>query len=257
MTLSALILCLAASDAFQRLTPLRPAVAFHGKTRGNGEEEPLDIDAALDEALKDDIVDALAEDINAALGKDEAKTPEEMKVGELTGELDLRGVDYSDCVEADELRAKLKDARLSGRAPKDVLDNFNKATAEAMFDKEKNPMNLSKEELEASKGADGAIPGADERPRGHGHGPEAQVPGDHGRRHGRLRARDAAKAHGGPRIEGDAHDADQAFAKCGHGSARGVTVAGIINNNCDLTAARAPRAAHTRLGHGTARRTRA
>ena len=159
MTLSALILCLAASDAFQRLTPLRPAVAFHGKTRGNGEEEPLDIDAALDEALKDDIVDALAEDINAALGKDEAKTPEEMKVGELTGELDLRGVDYSDCVEADELRAKLKDARLSGRAPKDVLDNFNKATAEAMFDKEKNPMNLSKEELEAIKGADGAIPG--------------------------------------------------------------------------------------------------
>lgn len=159
MTLSALILCLAASDAFQRLTPLRPAVAFHGKTRGNGEEEPLDIDAALDEALEDDIVDALAEDINAALGKDEAKTPEEMKVGELTGELDLRGVDYSDCVEADELRAKLKDASLSGRAPKDVLDNFNKATAEAMFDKEKNPMNLSKEELEAIKGADGAIPG--------------------------------------------------------------------------------------------------
>lgn len=159
MQLSVLILCLAASDAFQHLKPLRPAVAFHGKTRGNGAEEPLDIDAALDEALKDDIVDALAEDINAALGKDEAKTPEEMKVGELTGELDLRGVDYSDCVEADELRAKLKDARLSGRAPKDVLDNFNKATAEAMFDKEKNPMNLSKEELEAIKGADGAIPG--------------------------------------------------------------------------------------------------
>ena len=57
------------------------------------------------------------------------------------------------------MRAKLKDARLSGRAGKDVLDNFNKATAEAMFDKEKNPMNLSKEELEAIKGEDGAIPG--------------------------------------------------------------------------------------------------
>merc|ERR1711871_1059247 len=94
-----------------------------------------------------------------ALGKDDAKTPEEMKVGELTAELDLRGIDYSDCIEADELRAKLKDARLSGRAGKDVLDNFNKATAEAMFDKEKNPMNLSKEELEAIKGEDGAIPG--------------------------------------------------------------------------------------------------
>ena len=36
---------------------------------------------------------------------------------------------------------------------------IDKATAEAMFDKEKNPMNLSKEELEAIKGEDGAIPG--------------------------------------------------------------------------------------------------
>jgi len=177
MKLTALALSLAACDAFQHLRPVaRAPVALHGKTRmrdtvtlrktrGDGTEQPeddgpLDIDAAIDEALKSpSIVDAISEDINAALGKDDAKTPEEMKVGELTAELDLRGIDYSDCIEADELRAKLKDARLSGRAGKDVLDNFNKATAEAMFDKEKNPMNLSKEELEAIKGEDGAIPG--------------------------------------------------------------------------------------------------
>ena len=174
MKLTALAHCLAACHAFQHLRPVarspaalhsktrvRDTVALRGKTRGDGsEEEPLDIDAAIDEALKSpSIVDAISEDINAALGKDDAKTPEEMKVGELTAELDLRGIDYSDCIEADELRAKLKDARLSGRAGKDVLDNFNKATAEAMFDKEKNPMNLSKEELEAIKGDDGAIPG--------------------------------------------------------------------------------------------------
>ena len=175
----ALALCLVtASTAFQHLRPasratltlhgktrVRDTVALRGKTRGDGTEQPeddgpLDIDAAIDEALKSpSIVDAISEDINAALGKDDAKTPEDMKIGELTAELDLRGIDYSDCIEADELRAKLKDARLSGRAGKDVLDNFNKATAEAMFDKEKNPMNLSKEELEAIKGEDGAIPG--------------------------------------------------------------------------------------------------
>ena len=177
MKLTALALSLAACDAFQHLRPVaRAPVALHGKTRmrdtvtlrktrGDGTEQPeddgpLDIDAAIDEALKSpSIVDAISEDINAVLGKDDAKTPEEMKVGELTAELDLRGIDYSDCIEADELRAKLKDARLSGRAGKDVLENFNKATAEAMFDKEKNPMNLSKEELEAIKGEDGAIPG--------------------------------------------------------------------------------------------------
>ena len=161
-----LALCIVtASHAFQHLRPAVKPIVLHGKTRGDGSEQPeddgpLDIDAAIDEALKSpSIVDAISEDINAALGKDDAKTPEEMKVGELTAELDLRGIDYSDCIEADELRAKLKDARLSGRAGKDVLDNFNKATAEAMFDKEKNPMNLSKEELEAIKGEDGAIPG--------------------------------------------------------------------------------------------------
>ena len=178
MKLTALALSLAACDAFQHLRPVarapvalhgktrvRDTVALRGKTRGDGSEQPeddgpLDIDAAIDEALKSpSIVDAISEDINAALGKDDAKTPEEMKIGELTAELDLRGIDYSDCIEADELRAKLKDARLSGRAGKDVLENFNKATAEAMFDKEKNPMNLSKEELEAIKGEDGAIPG--------------------------------------------------------------------------------------------------
>ena len=163
MKLAALALCLVvACDAFQHLRPAVKPIVLHGKTRGDGTEDegPLDIDAAIDEALKSpSIVDAISEDINAALGKDDAKTPEEMKIGELTAELDLRGIDYSDCIEADELRAKLKDARLSGRAGKDVLDNFNKATAEAMFDKEKNPMNLSKEELEAIKGEDGAIPG--------------------------------------------------------------------------------------------------
>ena len=120
MKLTATLLCLVtACDAFQHLRPAVKPIVLHGKTRGDGSEPaaeddgPLDIDAAIDEALKSpSIVDAISEDINAALGKDDAKTPEEMKIGELTAELDLRGrIDYSDCIEADELRAKLKDAR--------------------------------------------------------------------------------------------------------------------------------------------------
>ena len=63
---------------------MRAPLALRGKTRGDGsepaeDEGPLDIDAAIDEALKSpSIVDAISEDINAALGKDDAKTPEEI-----------------------------------------------------------------------------------------------------------------------------------------------------------------------------------
>ena len=74
MKLAALALCLVdACDAFQHLRPAVKHVALHGKTRGDGSEQPaeddgpLDIDAAIDEALKSpSIVDAISEDINAA-----------------------------------------------------------------------------------------------------------------------------------------------------------------------------------------------
>mmetsp|Transcript_33278 Transcript_33278/g.102228 ORF Transcript_33278/g.102228 Transcript_33278/m.102228 type:complete len:223 (-) Transcript_33278:11-679(-) len=148
----ALLLVVALAHA---LRPLRPPFAARarrttrfGKTRGDGSgdasgENPLDVEV-----------------IDDALGTDGwSKETEDMRVGELTAELDLRGVDYSDCVEADELRARLKDARLSGTASKDVIDQFNKATAEAMFDPSKNPTKLTEDEIEQIKGADGAIPG--------------------------------------------------------------------------------------------------
>ena len=69
-----------------------------GKTRGDGSEQPadddgpLDIDAAIDECLK-----AAASSTRSARTstrhweKTTRRRPEEMKVGELTAELDLRG----------------------------------------------------------------------------------------------------------------------------------------------------------------------
>ena len=83
-----------------------------------------------------------------------------MRVGELTAELDLRGVDYSDCVEADELRARLQDARSRGVAAPDLLDAFNRQRAERMADPDApNPMNLSEDEIASIKNADGTLPG--------------------------------------------------------------------------------------------------
>ena len=79
----ALALCLVtASDAFQHLRPAVKPIVLHGKTRGDGSEQPaeddgpLDIDAAIDEALKSpSIVDAISEDINAALQKTTRRRP--------------------------------------------------------------------------------------------------------------------------------------------------------------------------------------
>ena len=81
MKLAALVLCLTASNAFQHLRPAVTHVALRGKTRGDGTEQPeddgpLDIDAAIDEALKSpSIVDAISEDINAHWEKTTRRRP--------------------------------------------------------------------------------------------------------------------------------------------------------------------------------------
>ena len=115
-------------------------VRCRGKTRGDGPSEAA--------AGEDDVYG-------------EGKEAEAMKVGELTAELDLRGVDYSDCVEADELRVKLREARLSGRASPDVLDEFNRKRAEAMVDPAQavDASAMSEEDLAGLRGSDGGIPG--------------------------------------------------------------------------------------------------
>jgi len=150
MGLRALWLVVGAAAAFQAPpVAFRAAVALRGKTRGDGGAGPPEEPAAaasVDEAVED-----------AAGGRKEAA---DMRVGELTAELDLRGVDYSDCVEADELRARLRDARSRGVAAPDLVDRFNRQRAERMADPDApNPMNLSEEEIASIKNADGTLPG--------------------------------------------------------------------------------------------------
>ena len=73
-------------------------------------------------------------------------------------------------------------------------------------------MNLSKEELEAIKGEDGAIPGGLEPdevfklmndPEVMAMVQKPKFQGDHGRRHAGRRAHDAAEAHGPTRSRGE------------------------------------------------------
>jgi len=48
-----------------------------------------------------------------------------MTLDELKSELDLRGIDYSDCFSKAELAEKLENARMEGRADPKILDTFN------------------------------------------------------------------------------------------------------------------------------------
>ena len=48
-----------------------------------------------------------------------------MALDELKAELDVRGVDYSECVSKKELVQKLAESRVTGRADPRILDQFN------------------------------------------------------------------------------------------------------------------------------------
>ena len=147
--------CAWCAAAFLAPAPQRPAlVRRFGKTRGDGASAA---DAGASDAS--DASDASPPDAAASDVFGDGKETSDMRVGELTAELDLRGVDYSDCVEADELRRRLKDARLAGRAAPEVLDRFNRGRAEAMMDPTKAVDPSTLDDLESLAGGDGSIPG--------------------------------------------------------------------------------------------------
>ena len=49
-----------------------------------------------------------------------------MRVAEMKSELNLRGIDYSDCFDRESLSKKLRKARVSGKADPTIIDQFNK-----------------------------------------------------------------------------------------------------------------------------------
>lgn len=57
---------------------------------------------------------------------EEEVEPGKMRVSEITAELRLRGVEFSDCFDKESLVARLTEARASGKANPDIIDSFNK-----------------------------------------------------------------------------------------------------------------------------------
>lgn len=78
-----------------------------------------------------------------------------MSVDELKSELELRGVDYDDCISKNELVDRLIQSRADGRASKDILQQFNSlendATSSASFDND--------EIMSQVTSRDGSLPG--------------------------------------------------------------------------------------------------
>ena len=56
-----------------------------------------------------------------------------MSIDELKAELDLRGVDFTDCFSKSELVTRLIETRASGKANPDILDKFNSALKVASY----------------------------------------------------------------------------------------------------------------------------
>jgi hypothetical protein len=78
-----------------------------------------------------------------------------MSVDEIKSELDMRGVDYSECVSKQELVKKLIETRVLGKAnPDRVFEKFNEVK-----DLEVNPEVFDSEMLKDSVASDGSLPG--------------------------------------------------------------------------------------------------
>jgi hypothetical protein len=88
---------------------------------------------------------------------EEVVEPGKMRVSEIKSELELRGVDYSDCFDKESLATKLEEARSTGKATPDLIDKFNKAKLEETFREEK--LAINDEDLQSMTANDGTLPG--------------------------------------------------------------------------------------------------
>lgn len=79
----------------------------------------------------------------------------QMSIDEIKSELDLRGVDYQDCLSRQELINKLIESRAKGKANPDILKKFNE---EARFDQKAMPP-IDDDLINQAKSTDGALPG--------------------------------------------------------------------------------------------------
>ena len=76
-----------------------------------------------------------------------------MTIDELKSELDIRGIDYSDCVSKGELLFRLQSARTLGKAKPEIVDQFNE------FEQELDVNVFDTEEVKQVTAKDGSLPG--------------------------------------------------------------------------------------------------
>lgn len=89
--------------------------------------------------------------------KDWTQLPENiMSIDEIKSELELRSVDYRDCISRRELVEKLVEARATGKADPKIIDKFNEQiqTAEVV-----DVSNIDEERFQQAKAQDGGLPG--------------------------------------------------------------------------------------------------
>eukprot|EP00590_Aulacoseira_subarctica_P002173 CAMPEP_0172416816 /NCGR_PEP_ID=MMETSP1064-20121228/3313_1 /TAXON_ID=202472 /ORGANISM="Aulacoseira subarctica , Strain CCAP 1002/5" /LENGTH=151 /DNA_ID=CAMNT_0013154729 /DNA_START=229 /DNA_END=684 /DNA_ORIENTATION=- len=85
-----------------------------------------------------------------------------MKISEIKAELELRGVSINDCFDKESLVARLQEARISGKADPELLDQFNKKKLEAIFKEGGGDINdemFSDDRINAVLSSDGNLPG--------------------------------------------------------------------------------------------------
>jgi len=94
----------------------------------------------------------------SALDEDEEEVePGKMRVSEIKSELEMRGVKFNDCFDKESLVERLQEARATGRADPEILNEFNKKRLEQTYSGEK--LEIKDEDLERIKANDGTLPG--------------------------------------------------------------------------------------------------
>lgn len=89
---------------------------------------------------------------------DEAIAPNLMRVSEIKGELEWRGIDYSTCIDKESLVITLEQARASGRANPNILNQFNKQKLEETFSPDKK-VKIDDNDIDQVLANDGSLPG--------------------------------------------------------------------------------------------------
>lgn len=87
--------------------------------------------------------------------------PGQMRVSEIKAELSMRNVAFGDCFDKDSLVQRLHEARASGKADPNIIDEFNKKKLEATMkgDTFIKPETITDDTVSAAVGGDGTLPG--------------------------------------------------------------------------------------------------